>query len=386
MSDMIRLEVSVDDQRLDVFDEGRVIRSFPVSTGEKGMGFTEGSYRTPWGRFKVVEKIGVGDAVGTVFKARVPVGFWQAGEISNDDLILTRILRIEGLDDENANTLERCIYVHGTNREDLIGVPASHGCVRLSNADVIELFDLVSEGTELVIHPRTRKWGKLVFFDCDSTLSTIEGIDELGRLCGPEVHHKVVELTDAAMNGEIPIREVFSRRMEIIRPDRGICDQVADLYLATVMPGALELIRELKEAGWIPVILSGGFAPLIRPLADALGISHVEAVPLYHDEEGCYAGYGADYPTTRNLGKNEIIREWRAAMLPECVVMIGDGVSDLETMPDVDTFIGFGGVVARSKVKEGAQHWIGEIGEFGRIRDILDGIFNDPIIRSFPHV
>ena len=84
------------------------------------------------------------------------IGVWQAGDASEEDLILTRILRLEGLDEDNANTLERCIYIHGTNREDLLGEPASHGCVRLGNADVIELYDMVGAGDLVEIHPVTK--------------------------------------------------------------------------------------------------------------------------------------------------------------------------------------------------------------------------------------
>jgi phosphoserine phosphatase len=133
------------------------------------------------------------------------------------------------------------------------------------------------------------------------------------------------------MNGDIALDEVFPRRMEIIRPNRETCDAVAQLYCETITPGTPELISRLKAEGWTLVIVSGGFAPLIEPLARQLGIDHVEAVPLYLDEKGDYAGYGEDYPTTRNGGKNEIVREWKTALLPERVILMGDGISDLET-------------------------------------------------------
>ena len=175
------------------------------------------------------------------------------------------------------------------------------------------------------------------------------------------------------MNGEVPIGEVFPRRMEMIRPDRELCDAVAALYVETIVPGAEEMIRELKQAGWLPVILSGGFAPLIRPLAERLGIAHVEAVPLYFHEDGSYQGYGEDYPTTRNLGKNEVIREWKQALLPERVVMMGDGMSDLETKPDVDDFIGFGGVVARPKIEQGSDHWLADMNDRSVLGRVLSG-------------
>lgn len=368
-----RLEVSMDDQTLKVIQGGVCIREFSISTSAKGMGFVEGTYRTPTGRFRVSEKIGDGEASGTIFKSRISVGQWSPGETSDGDLVLTRILRLEGLDALNANTLRRNIYIHGTNREDMLGGPASRGCVRLANAEMIELFNLANEGMEVEILPMTQKRGKLLFIDCDSTLSTIEGIDELGRAKGDEVFAQVVALTHAAMNGEVPINEVFSRRMEMIRPDRVLCDQVAALYVATLVPGVDEFIRELKNDGWLPVILSGGFAPLILPLAKLLGIDHVEAVPLYFDENGDYTDFGRDYPTTRNLGKNEVIREWKEAFLPERVVMIGDGVSDLETKPDVDLFVGFGGVVARPRVQQGCDYWLTDMHDRGGLMNIISG-------------
>jgi HAD superfamily phosphoserine phosphatase-like hydrolase len=367
-----RLEVSIDDQRLDLVENGRVLKSYVVSTAAKGMGFDDGSFRTPTGNFRILEKIGAGEPTGTIFKARVPVGRWQPGDSGPEDGILTRILRLEGLDPQNLNTSARHIYIHGTNREDLLGSPASHGCVRMANADIIELHDLVAPGDEVVIHPAIHRRGGLFFIDCDSTLSSIEGIDELARAKGPAVFAEVASLTDAAMNGEIPIHDVFPKRMEIIRPDRATCDHVASLYVDTIVPGAVELVAEIRARGWTPVILSGGFAPLIQPLARRLGIDHVEAVPLYLHEDGSYAGHGSDYPTTRNLGKNEIIRAWRAAMLPCAVLMMGDGVSDLETKPDVDAFIGFGGVVDRKRIREQADYWLEDMTDLSVIRDLLD--------------
>ncbi len=365
------LEVSIDDQTLKVIEGDHCIRQFDISTAVKGMGFVMDSDRTPTGRFRIAEKIGAGETSGTLFKERVPVGLWQPGDCAGGDLVLSRILRLDGLEPANANTFERYIYIHGTNHEDQLGRPASHGCIRLGNAAMIGLFDLVDEGMELRIHPATKRRGKLFFIDCDSTLSTIEGIDELARAKGDDVFAQVVELTNAAMNGEIPIGEVFPRRMEMIRPDRSLCDAVAALYLATVVPGAVEMIQKMKDDGWLPVILSGGFAPLIQPLARHLGIDHVEAVPINFNNDGSYKGYGADYPTTRNLGKNEVIREWQQALLPERVMMMGDGMSDLETKPDVDIFIGFGGVVARPKVASGCDYWLTDINDSSVLKDIM---------------
>lgn len=147
------IEVSVDRQILSLIDGGQVIATYPVSTAAAGTGSEPGSMKTPTGRFVISEKIGGDAPEDTIFESRLPIGIWTSGERENDDLILSRILRIEGLDPENANSAERFIYLHGTNREDLIGTPASHGCVRLSRTDIIDLHDRVSTGTPLVILP-----------------------------------------------------------------------------------------------------------------------------------------------------------------------------------------------------------------------------------------
>jgi phosphoserine phosphatase SerB len=369
MTTDLRLLISIDDQKLRVLTGSSLVREFIISTAAKGVGFTADSHRTPTGHFQISEKIGSESVSGTIFTARVPVGIYRPmSPAVDDDLILTRILRLEGLDPENANTRDRYIYLHGTNREDQLGKPTSHGCIRMANQDIIALFDLVRPGTPLEILAPTLSRGKLFFIDCDSTLSTIEGIDELARARGAAVFQNVVSLTNAAMNGEIPLDEVFPRRMEIIQPDRDTCEAVARLYLETITPGARELITHLKSQGWTPIILSGGFAPLIQPLARELGIDHLEAVPLILHADGTYAGYGIDYPTTRSGGKNEIIREWKAAMLPTQVIMMGDGASDLETQPDVDLFVGYGGVVRRPKVMAAADLWIEEMADFATVK------------------
>lgn len=358
MTERALLSISLDRQILDLSIGGHLVRSYVISSGEKGMGFTEGSFRTPTGNFEICEKIGEGLPLRTRFNARVPVGVWNEGEITEDDLILTRIIRLEGLDPENKNTKDRYIYIHGTNREDLLGKPASHGCIRLGNEDIVDLFERIEVGSKVEIIPQTLRRGKILFLDCDSTLSSIEGIDELARLADPAIFAEVEALTNAAMDGKVPLDEVFKRRMEIIRPNLSMARRVEELYLENMLPGVHAAIDLARSDGWLPVILSGGFAPLIAPLAEYLGIKHIEAVPLTFSESGDYVGYGESYPTTRNLGKNHIIREWKGALLPERTVMVGDGISDLETKEDVDKMIGFGGVVEREKVKKSCDLWV----------------------------
>jgi lipoprotein-anchoring transpeptidase ErfK/SrfK len=137
-------------------DGDMLIREYPVSTAKNGLGEQSGSYCTPRGRHRIAEKIGAGQPLNAVFKARVPTGeIWSrelAASEPGRDWILTRILWLEGLEEGRnrgmpVDTHERYIYIHGTDEEHLIGKPASHGCIRMKNEDVVDLFNLVEEGT-----------------------------------------------------------------------------------------------------------------------------------------------------------------------------------------------------------------------------------------------
>jgi len=126
------------------------IRSYPVSTSRFGIGAEEGSMKTPTGRFRVADKIGGGLPSDAVFQSRVPL---NPGDPlpPTDDLVMSRILWLDGLDEDNANTHDRFIYIHGTKHEDKIGRPDSHGCIRMRNIDVVDLFELVDEGAHVTI-------------------------------------------------------------------------------------------------------------------------------------------------------------------------------------------------------------------------------------------
>jgi L,D-transpeptidase YbiS len=145
-----KIDVSVGDQCLILTRDGEELRSYPISTSRFGIGTEEGSLTTPLGRFRIAEKIGDGAAPGTIFNARVALGPDDPLP-DTEDFITSRILWLDGLEEENANTRDRFIYIHGTKHEDEIGTPASHGCIRMRNADVIELFELVDETTQVVI-------------------------------------------------------------------------------------------------------------------------------------------------------------------------------------------------------------------------------------------
>lgn len=204
---------------------------------------------------------------------------------------------------------------------------------------------------------------KLICFDCDSTLSAIEGIDELARVRGPEVFARVEEQTREAMDGRIPVEAVFGRRLEVIRPSQTDAAAIGRQYIEQIEPTALATVAQLKAAGWMPIIVSGGFRPIIAPLAAHLGIARIEAVDLYFDAAGHYTGYDANFPTTRSGGKPEIMRALKAELRPARLVMVGDGVSDLETKGDVDLFVGFGRYAERPKVKANAAAFVRSLAE-----------------------
>jgi UDP-N-acetylmuramate--alanine ligase len=143
-------------QRLGLLEGGRLVFEAAVSTAKNGLGCEEGSYRTPTGWHRIHARIGAGAESGTVFRSRVATGEVWRGEPRDEDLILTRVLTLDGVEEgwnrgPGRDSLERFIYLHGTNQEQQLGQPVSHGCVRLSNADVAELFDRVAEGDLLVV-------------------------------------------------------------------------------------------------------------------------------------------------------------------------------------------------------------------------------------------
>jgi len=144
------IRISVREQRLDLVGDDGVLASYPVSTSRFGLGSEEGSMKTPLGRFKIGEKIGSDLPINTVFRGRIPLA--PEDPVSpTDDLVLSRVLWLDGIEPHNANTRERYIYIHGTNHEEEIGQPTSHGCIRMKNADLIALFDRVPLGAEVVI-------------------------------------------------------------------------------------------------------------------------------------------------------------------------------------------------------------------------------------------
>ena len=191
-----------------------------------------------------------------------------------------------------------------------------------------------------------------VVFDCDSTLSAIEGIDELA---GPH-RAAVAELTRAAMRGDVPLEEVYGRRLALIQPTRVSVEALADEYLRGLVPDAVEVVAALRAAGIAVRVMSGGLLPPVRAVARALGLASedVAAVDIRFDERGAYAGFDDTSPLARAGGKLDLLSQWRRD-LPAPIMLVGDGATDLEAKPAADLFVAFAGFVNRAAVTAAAD-------------------------------
>jgi len=149
--------VTVARQQLAVIEKDQIVALYPCSTAARGVGNEEGSYKTPLGWHEVGERFGEGQPWGAVFKERKFTGrIWQSDQPTGDDMVLTRILWLRGLEPgvnqgPGIDSHDRYIYIHGTPEEDKIGRPASHGCVRLTNSDVMDLFERAPTETPVLI-------------------------------------------------------------------------------------------------------------------------------------------------------------------------------------------------------------------------------------------
>ncbi|SMG63224.1 phosphoserine phosphatase, partial [methanotrophic bacterial endosymbiont of Bathymodiolus sp.] len=196
----------------------------------------------------------------------------------------------------------------------------------------------------------------IICFDCDSTLSEIEGIDELAERagCGAEM----AALTNAAMNGEVSLESIYAKRLELIKPDQQAIDWAADLYIEKMVQGVEQVFQQLHSQGKQVHIISGGLKQAILPLAEKLqvDVDHVHAVEVLFTSNGDYLEFNQQSSLARNGGKAEICAQLNKAGLK--MAMIGDGNTDMEAKKAGAYCIGFGGVVARDIVREQADVFV----------------------------
>jgi phosphoserine phosphatase len=237
----------------------------------------------------------------------------------------------------------------------------------------------------------------LIFFDCDSTLSSIEGIDELARLKGKAA--RVGLLTNRAMDGELDLADVYGKRLRAIKPTRAQLKAVEQRYWQTTVEDAPEVIAALQALGKQVFIISGGLIDAVKGFGRRLGVdpARIRAVELeYNELSGRWWDYAEpqaqqtqtylDYdegPLTISSGKSAIIGEL-ARDLPGRRMMVGDGSSDLATKADVDIFVGFGGVVARELVMAESEIFVG-CSSLAPILPLAAGRRGWELLRGTPH-
>jgi len=196
----------------------------------------------------------------------------------------------------------------------------------------------------------------IICFDCDSTLSAIEGIDVLADRagCGTEM----AALTNAAMNGEVSLESVYAQRLALIKPDKKGIDWLAELYIEKMVQGVAEVFQQLHQQGKQIHIISGGLKQAILPLAEKLNVdaSNVHAVEVLFASNGDYLDFDQLSPLARNGGKAEICAQLKKADLS--LAIVGDGNTDMEAKKAGVFCIGFGGVVARKIVQDQADIFV----------------------------
>lgn len=197
-----------------------------------------------------------------------------------------------------------------------------------------------------------------VYFDCDSTLSAIEGVDELLAFAPASLRDEVLTLTTQAMEGTRPLAEVYESRLRLLAPRRDQLERIGELYTARLVPDAQALVEALQRLGKQVGIVSGGLLVPVQHVARQLGIpmANVHAVPLTFTEAGDYVDFDRSSPLWQNGGKVEVLLRLPPDHRP--VAFVGDGATDLETLGTADLFVGFGGVVARPLVRAGAPVFV----------------------------
>jgi phosphoserine phosphatase len=211
-------------------------------------------------------------------------------------------------------------------------------------------------------------WRPAVLFDFDSTLVSVEGLDELGRLKLDEGRARAIRaITDAAMSGQLPFEDALAQRLALLRPSVADLDTVADAYRHAFVPGAFDAIDRLQRADWHVAIVSGGLrAAIASSLKGSVDIP-IHALEIDHDDAGNFVGVrtgtdGSCQPTATSDGKRRLVDLYRAAGHSP-VVMVGDGATDQVAGAVADAFVCFTGVVLRETVASAADAIVSSMDE-----------------------
>ncbi len=212
---------------------------------------------------------------------------------------------------------------------------------------------------------------KTVILDADSTLSSLEGIDWLAALRGPELEQRVKEQTDASMRGDIRIDAVYGARLSVVAPTAAELDALGVAYCATVEPDAARVIAAGQARGMRFIIVSGGLRRSLLPLGAMLGLppEDVHAVEVWHDATGAYTGYDAASPLGKDGGKPTVVRGLKDLASP--VLAVGDGQTDAALHEVVDAFWAYVGFVERPSVAARGDRVVRSFRELGTLLELI---------------
>lgn len=215
---------------------------------------------------------------------------------------------------------------------------------------------------------------KHIIFDCDSTMSAIEGIDILAQ-SSAQIKQQITALTNDAMDGRIDLSEVYVKRMDIIKPHKKDIEALTKAYIEHQVVGIYNLITLLKQSDKEVYVVSGGLYEPVYEFSISLGVKpeNIRAVQVEYDSQGHYQSV-PDSPLTQSTGKAQVIEQ----MIGDAKgrrMMIGDGISDYHAHSAVDLFVGYGGVVSREQVKAKSDVFI-EDQSLAAVA-VLAGVFNE---------
>lgn len=216
---------------------------------------------------------------------------------------------------------------------------------------------------------RALRQADAVCFDVDSTVCSTEGIDVLARCHG--VEEAVAHLTRGAMEGDVKFQDAMAARLEFMQPSKvSLARCLEDEGLPHLSDGVAAVVARLHGRGTHVYLVSGGFRIMIEPVAALLEIpeDRIFANTILFNHDGSYYGFDRSEPTSRDGGKHAVFESLKKEFGYATMVMVGDGATDMQARPPADAFIGYGGVVTRKRVAEGADWFVTDF------NDLLDAL------------
>lgn len=211
---------------------------------------------------------------------------------------------------------------------------------------------------------RALRQADAVCFDVDSTVVTTEGIDLLAKCYN--VEEAVANLTRSAMEGDVKFQDAMAARLELMQPSKASLERcLKSEGSPQLSDGVAALVAKLHARGTHVYLVSGGFRVMIEPIAALLGIpkDRIFANTIVFKTDGSYFGFDRSEPTSRDGGKPAVFESLRKRFGYATMVMVGDGATDMQARPPADAFIGYGGVVVRKRVAEGADWFVTDFQE-----------------------